>query len=355
MRAGDSRLIELAPGVGRYADACNVYVLRSGREAVLVDFGSGAVLDELSSFGVERVTDVLVTHHHRDQVQGLQRAVDAGARVWVPPVERELIGDVDQNWLGRPIDNDYDLLQDRFSLLEPVAVTGVVDEYRTRRYGGFDVYTLPTPGHTVGSVTYLVDVDGRVLAFTGDLIYGEGKVWSLAATQWSYTELEGQRATYLSLGVVAEHEPELLLPSHGEPIPDPPAAIRLTQERLNELMAMREPLAWDLDMRLRDPWAEVTPHLLRNRTAFANSFVLLSDSGAALVIDFGYDLWTGGPPLSAQRWARRPLLHSLEVLKRERGVRIEAVLMTHYHDDHVAGINLLRDVEGIQVWAPENV
>src|SRR5690606_13961473 len=27
---------------------------------------------------------------------------------------------------------------------------------------------------------------------------------------------------------------------------------------------------------------------------------------------------------------------------------------THYHDDHVAGFNLLREVEGTQVWVPEN-
>jgi glyoxylase-like metal-dependent hydrolase (beta-lactamase superfamily II) len=28
---------------------------------------------------------------------------------------------------------------------------------------------------------------------------------------------------------------------------------------------------------------------------------------------------------------------------------------THYHDDHVAGINLLREVEGVEFWAPANV
>ena len=28
---------------------------------------------------------------------------------------------------------------------------------------------------------------------------------------------------------------------------------------------------------------------------------------------------------------------------------------THYHDDHVAGFNLLREVEGTEVWSPENV
>ena len=31
------------------------------------------------------------------------------------------------------------------------------------------------------------------------------------------------------------------------------------------------------------------------------------------------------------------------------------MLGTHYHDDHIAGFNLLRDVEGTEVWLPENV
>src|SRR3954463_13632750 len=290
--ARESSLVEVAPGVGRCRDTCNVYVLRSGRDAVLIDFGSGAVLDELDAFGVDRVTDVLVTHHHRDQVQGLRRAVDGGARIWVPPVERELIEDVDRHGLERPVDNDYDLLEDRFSLLEQVPASGTVDEYRTRRYGGVDVYTVPTPGHTVGSVTYLVEVDGRRIAFTGDLVYGEGKVWSLAATQWTYTEIEGQRATSLSLGVVGGPQPALLLPSHGEPVADPGRAIELTQRRLDELMRMRSGVPWDLEMRLRDPWEPLTPHLLRNRTSMANSFALVSETGAALILDFGYDMWT---------------------------------------------------------------
>jgi glyoxylase-like metal-dependent hydrolase (beta-lactamase superfamily II) len=355
MRAQESQVIEVAPGVARYADTCNVYVLRSRDDAVLIDFGSGAVLDELASFGVERVTDVLVTHHHRDQVQGLQRAVDAGIRIWVPPVERDLVADVDRHWLMRPLDNDYDLLQDRFSLLEPVAVTGTVDEYRTTRYGAFEVYTLPTPGHTVGSVTYLVEVDGRTVAFSGDLLYGEGKVWSLAATQWTYTEIEGQRATYLSLGTLARRGPDLVLPSHGDPIADPGPAIALTQQRLDELMRMRALDHWDLEMRLDQPWDPITPHLLRNRTCMANSFVLRSESGAALVIDFGYDFWPGHPITTADMAARRPLLGSIPALKQDHGVdRIEVVVPTHYHDDHVAGINLLRDVEGAAVWTPEN-
>ena len=68
----------VAAGVARFRDTCNVYVLDRGGEAVLVDFGSGAVLDHLDEVGVHRVTDLLVTHHHRDQVPGLARARGTG-------------------------------------------------------------------------------------------------------------------------------------------------------------------------------------------------------------------------------------------------------------------------------------
>jgi glyoxylase-like metal-dependent hydrolase (beta-lactamase superfamily II) len=99
----------------------------------------------------------------------------------------------------------------------------------------------------------------------------------------------------------------------------------------------------------------VTPHLPRNRTCLAHSYALLSESGAALLIDWGYDL-TAGTPAVSERAARRPLLASLDALRREYGVdRIEVVVPTHFHDDHVAGIRLLRDVEGVEVWAPESV
>ncbi|MGW2344243.1 MBL fold metallo-hydrolase [Streptomyces sp. NPDC001661] len=347
--------------VFRYEDTCHVYVLRSNHTAVLIDFGTGRVLDELAALGIDRVTDILVTHHHRDQVQGLARAAREGIRIWVPPVERDLIDAVDEHWRTRPLDNDYDVRQDRFSLLNQVPVTGTVAEYRTARYGAFDIHTLPLPGHTVGSVGYVVDVDDRRLAFTGDLIHGEGRVWSLAATQWAYTGwhpnagVEGAAATILSSIQLLDHEPDLLLPSHGETVTDPPAAVTRLRTHLQELIDMRRATPWEPEPMLASPWKPVTPHLLRNVTSMANSYALLSDSGTALLIDFGFDLTTGLPG-GHDRSSRRPLLASIEALRRDHGIeRVDVALPTHYHDDHVAGFNLLREVHATQVWAPGHI
>ncbi len=98
----------------------------------------------------------------------------------------------------------------------------------------------------------------------------------------------------------------------------------------------------------------VTPPLLMNRTGAANSYVLVSCSGKALFIDFGYD-FVDRLPAGTDRASRRPWLYTIPALKEQFHIKkIDVVLPTHYHDDHVAGCNLLRDVEGTQVWAAEN-
>jgi glyoxylase-like metal-dependent hydrolase (beta-lactamase superfamily II) len=347
--------VRIADGVYLFEDTCNVYVLVRDRSAVLIDFGTGRVLDHLADFGADRVTDVLITHHHRDQVQGLPRAAAAGIRIWVPTTERDLFDRVDEHWQRRTLTNYYDLRQDRFSLLEPVQVTGVVPEYGTRRFGGFDITTTPTPGHTLGSVSYLAEVAGVRLAFTGDLIYGPGQVWSVAATQWSYSGVEGVQATVLSLYELAEHAPDLVLPSHGRPIDDPPRAFALLEGRLRALGDSRRDTPWDLRAWHQRPYEAVSPHLLRNMTSLATTYVLLSGSGTALFVDFGYDMICGLPD-GSDRSSRRPWLASLRSLRRDHGVdRVEVAVPTHFHDDHVAGFNLLRDVEGTEIWAEHSI
>ena len=336
----------------RLADTCNVYLVRSAAGGVLIDFGSGDIIDRLADSG-ERPLATFVTHHHRDQVQGLGRAAETGIEVWVPPVERDLIAEVDEHWQSRGIANSYNTRQDRFSLLESVPVTGVVTEYRPMHCAGVELLPIPTPGHTVGSVSYLADLDGQRVAFTGDLIYGHGKVWSLAATMWTYGELPGVASTILSLLALREQAPDLILPSHGEPIADPIAAIDATVAELRRMIDIRGSHE-DFETWLREPYVSLTPHLLHNRSSTSYSYALVSESGSALLLDFGYDFNTG-LAAGGDRGARRPWLYTIDRLKRDHGVRsVDVVIPTHFHDDHVAGMNLLRDVEGTEVWVPDN-
>ncbi|HXM57591.1 MAG TPA: MBL fold metallo-hydrolase [Candidatus Dormibacteraeota bacterium] len=342
----------LAPELFRHRDTCNAYLLTRGREAVVIDPGAAGVLDHLAEAGVERVTDVLVTHHHRDQVQGLPRLAAHGARIWVPHAEQDLVAAAGEHWQARALDNSYNSRQDRFSALDSVPIAGTLVDYACATFAGRAFEVVPTPGHTTGSVTLLTEVAGARVALAGDLLHGPGRLWSLAATQWSYNGAEGVAATLLSLLDLSRRAPDLLLTAHGEPIADPAPAIDLLAARLRRLLAARREHV-RLDELIERPYRELSPHLLMNRTSEAQSYVLLSESGAALMIDLGYDFAVGAPA-GADRASRRPWLYSLPALRRQHGVgHVEVVLPTHYHDDHVAGIGLLRAVAGTRVWAAE--
>jgi glyoxylase-like metal-dependent hydrolase (beta-lactamase superfamily II) len=342
----------VASQVLRFTDSCHAYAVLSGEEAVLIDFGDGGLLSSLEAMRV-RPTDVLMTHHHRDQGQGLTGSSAGGLRVWAPQAERDLFEKVDDVWQQRELYNNYNVRQDLNSLLEPVRLAGVLRDYQRFCIGDHNFTILPTPGHTPGSISVLTEIGGKKIAFTGDLIAAPGKVWSLSATQWTYNGAEGVAASIAALLDLRDWQPDLLLPSHGDPIHDPIPAIDLLIKRLLNLLQARgeNPRLMDLHRR---PYEPLTPHLLRNRTSTATGYVLLSVSGKALLFDFGYDFMTGAAS-GADRAARRPWLHSLPALRRDFGVeRIEAAIPTHYHDDHVAGLNLLREVEGAQVWCPQN-
>ena len=76
-----------------FEDTCNVYALTSSRgAAVVVDFGSGDVLEVLAEAGIQWVSDVLMTHHHRDQGQGLAHGSWCFVRRRSPPMAQLEMG-----------------------------------------------------------------------------------------------------------------------------------------------------------------------------------------------------------------------------------------------------------------------
>lgn len=345
---------KLSDKLYQHTDTCHVYILKTGNEAVLIDFGNGAVLDELASIGVDTVVAILMTHHHRDQGQGLPLAVEQNIPIYVPHMEQHLFHSVDSHWQARTVMNNYDMRQDRFSLLASVPVKDTLRDYADYHFAGYDFAVIPTPGHTQGAISLKTLVDGQQMIFCGDLIAGQGKIWSLSATQWSYNGAEGVAASIPSLTLVKEQLPDMLLPSHGNIMKNPIEAIDATIERLWHLLQLRGTNKRLFEF-MDSAYREITPNLLFNQTSMSNAYVVLSKGGKALLIDFGYDFITG-IAAGSDRSSRRPWLFTLKQLKEHYGVsKIDVVMPTHFHDDHVAGFNLLRDVEAVEVWAADNI
>src|SRR5262249_59644278 len=89
---------KLSDNLYLFEDTCNVYIVRDGASCVLIDFGSGKVLDHLRDLGVSKVDWVMHTHHHRDQCQGDALAVERNIPIAVPAHERQLFEDAENFW-----------------------------------------------------------------------------------------------------------------------------------------------------------------------------------------------------------------------------------------------------------------
>jgi hypothetical protein len=108
-----------------------------------------------------------------------------------------------------------------------------------------------------------------------------------------------------------------MLPSHGHPMRDPDAALELLASRMQYHVDSRRWHPWDLADRLRNPYVPLTDHLLLNRSSLSCCYILLSDTGEALLVDYGYDVTTG-LPTGSERAARRPWLASLPAQQDQR-------------------------------------
>jgi len=87
--------------------------------------------------------------------------------------------------------------------------------------------------------------------------------------------------------------------------------------------------------------------------------ILSRDGKRALFVDYGAPNFPLFQPASHRFEPGervRFLRHSLDRLSRQYGVKkVEAVIPSHYHDDHINGIPYLQKAMGTEVWAYENM
>jgi glyoxylase-like metal-dependent hydrolase (beta-lactamase superfamily II) len=339
-----------------FEDTCNVYAVIEGGAAILIDFGSGAVLDHLGDIGVQRVHAVIHTHHHRDQCQGDQRAVGAGIPIFVPDHERYLFEHAELFWASKQLFDMYNVRNTFYSLTKNVPVAGSLEDFSVWSWAGFRVEIVPTPGHTYGSQTFLLTIDGLRVAFTGDLLYAAGKVQTMYDMQYNYGAVDGVEFAILSLVNLAKHGPQVLCPSHGQPMGDVEQALGQTRANLTSFFKLRSAGAAPVN---ELEFVPVLPHVLAATYACSYFYVITSDSGKALLVDYGAPNLQLFAPVNRyfEDFDRvRFVEHSLDRLRTQYGVnQIEAVLPSHYHDDHINGIPYLQKHWGVECWAYENM
>lgn len=344
-----------------WRDSCCVYAFDGPEGTVVVDAGTGAWLASPEPFG-KPIVAVLCTHFFRDHAAGAAAAGHAGIPVWVPDHERELFEDPFLHFERRESFVIYDNAWQHFAPVEPIPVARALRDHETVTVGGLRVEVIPLPGASVGQTGYLVTLpNGRPVACIGETMHSAGRVPRLAPLQWGYASMRGAVAVYASARELRKRAPTALLPSLGDPVirgvDDALTAVQGTMRRLaQDRRTEREGSAELIDLWDDPELATVTPRVRHSQRALANSAFVLGDSGRVLALDYGYNAAWGvaeGETAASPR-SRRALPHSLDGLRDAFGAeRIDVVVPSHYHDDHVAGIGLLQRLHGTECWAAE--
>ena len=136
----------------------NSYILTAdGKNAVVIDPATPKIIDELQKNGLVAGC-ILLTHCHFDHIGGIPALKKAGAKLFCGEEEVALVG-------------KYEL----FEVVGMPPFTYTVDDRlkdnQVFDFCGIHVQTLFTPGHTQGSVCYLVTDGEKRYLFTGDTLF----------------------------------------------------------------------------------------------------------------------------------------------------------------------------------------
>ena len=335
-------------------DTCNVYLIRNGASGLLIDFGSGAILDHLSDCGVSSIAWILHTHHHRDQAQGDYLAVSRQIPIAVPVHERQYFQDVENFWRNRRVFDLHYVHNDFFSITSNVPVAAVLHDYGTFRWKDYEFFIQPTPGHTPGSITLLTVVDGLKTAFSGDLIQSPGKVKTLYDFQYFYDEHEGADLAAYSLSKLVEQKVELVCPSHGEEMRDPLPGMQELSQKLADWHGYWKSWGGSVGNKAR----QLTPHVIAHYQTMSSFYAVISDSGKAMLIDYGFPSWNAFYTYrdATDTYDRmRFLEHSIDEMRTHHGLKsVDVATASHMHDDHVSGFPHLARRYGTKIWIFEN-
>jgi glyoxylase-like metal-dependent hydrolase (beta-lactamase superfamily II) len=221
-----------------WTDTTNVYVLRDGDAALLIDLGDGSVLDRLNDIGVRTVEWVLFTHHHREQCQGAPLLKGTTTKVGAPEGEQALF-ERPTNFRRMNV-----RLEDPFTIhgvsyirppIQPIVLDKALKPGERFAWRKYEITCLATPGNSPAAMMYVVELNGHRLAFTGDVMLNGATMHTWYDTEWDYGFAAGIRSLRKTVATLIDSKHDVMLPSHGPAIRDPAAQLKQYAEKLERL------------------------------------------------------------------------------------------------------------------------
>ena len=345
---------KISASVWRYKDSCNVYALAAPNGMVLINAGTGAWLTACNELPAP-VRVLACTHFFRDHTAGAAAASRQGIAVYAPYWEKEQFTDAPGLFQRRETFIIYDNTWDLFAPIESIPISGFLRDHETIQLAGLSFTIVPTPGVTQGAISLCCDLDGQRFAFCGEAIYSPGKLARLAPLQYNYNDFSGALNVIYSTRQLRQQASDVLAPSLGDPIFGKTDEALLALEATMRLLLAGRPECQGMLASLdEDPLRKITDHVYQSTFGNASTWFVISESGKALAIDYGYrtPMTFSGYPYPRNR---RALLHGIEALKSRWGIDgLDVVLVTHFHDDHINGIPTLQRLYGTRCWVGEN-
>jgi glyoxylase-like metal-dependent hydrolase (beta-lactamase superfamily II) len=339
---------QVLPGLRILRNSVNSALLERNGKALLIDSG------EIDAAGNRVVDWALFTHHHRDQCSSVTRLVRKGTKVVVPVREKMFFDEAHRFWdsADNILDHRYDFRPHLFTLRDSVPVARALQGGDVCEWEGLKFRVLDTPGHTDGSVTYLVEVDGRRVAFTGDLIAAPGQIWEIYSLQKRFPGMRGDywgfggaiEEVKSSLDRVLEHKPDLLIPSHGVVMSDPLSAVNQLKQNLDALMEnYLTTAAWRIYFDGIYP-KNKPPMLPPLPTVAYPSWIrhIASTTKAIVAEDKSVFISDCGHPKAIEELSRLQPAGEIGA--------VEGIWITHYHDDHTQLVNEAKRRFGAKVY-----